>query len=270
MLHQMTSTASWPELLDGARPKQHILQLYLCRDEAFFGRAVALFAASGLKKQEGVILAATKAHRALLSPLLESHGIDIPAAEARGQLTIVDAETTLPRFMVNGMPDAADFKRIAAEVIGRVRRSGYSRVRWWGEIVNLLWEEGNVQAFIRLEELFDEVGRSHEIAIFCSMVLDPFDIEAHDVALPGALKTHSHLIPLEDYRKLEESVNRALIEVVGREKGEALRVLMSRSQNPHAHVPPPQAALLWLKRLVEQQAPEILGRARTYYYAPLR
>jgi hypothetical protein len=182
----------------------------------------------------------------------------------------VDAETTLPRFMVNGMPDAADFKRIAAEVIGRVRRSGYSRVRWWGEIVNLLWEEGNVQAFIRLEELFDEVGRSHEIAIFCSMVLDPFDIEAHDVALPGALKTHSHLIPLEDYRKLEESVNRALIEVVGREKGEALRVLMSRSQNPHAHVPPPQAALLWLKRLVEQQAPEILGRARTYYYAPLR
>ena len=264
----MTNDASWTELLDGSRPKQHILQLYLCSDEAFFGRAVALFAASGLKRQEGVILVATKAHRTILSPLLESHGIDVPAAEARGQLSILDAETTLPRFMVNGMPDAAGFKKIAAEAIGRMRRSGYSRVRWWGEMVNLLWEEGNVPAFIRLEELFDEVGRTHEIAIFCSVVMDPFDVEVHDLGLPGAMKAHSHLIPVEDYRRLEESVNRALIEVLGKEKGEALRVLMSRSQNPHAHVPAPQAAILWLKRLAEQHAPEILRRARAYYYAP--
>src|SRR5689334_5388538 len=120
----MTNDASWPELLDGSRPKQHILQLYLCQDEAFFGRAVARFTASGLKKQEGVILVATKAHQRILSPILESHGIDVPAAQARGQLTLVDAETTLSRFMVNGMPDAGGFKSIAAEVIDRVRRSG--------------------------------------------------------------------------------------------------------------------------------------------------
>ncbi|RPH37575.1 MAG: hypothetical protein EHM91_14875 [Planctomycetota bacterium] len=264
----MTKDPSWPELLEASQPKQHILQLYLCRDEAFFGRAVALFAASGLKKQEGVILVSTKAHWSTLSPLLESHGIDVPAAQARGQLSIVDAEDTLPRFMVNGMPDAPGFKRIAGEVIGRVRRSGYAKIRWWGEMVNLLWEAGNIQGFIRLEELFDEVGQEHALAIFCSVVMDPFDIEAHDVGLPGALKTHSHLIPVEHARRLEESMNRAMVDVLGAEKAAGLTVLIGKSQNPYAHVPAPQAAILWLKRLADGYAAAILAQARRYYYEP--
>lgn len=264
----MSENGSWPQLLDAAQPKEHVLQLYLCRDQSFFGRAVALFAAAGLKKQEGVILVATRPHSDALLPLLESHGVDVPAATARGQLTVLDAEQTLPRFLVRGMPDAGTFKGIAADVIAKVRKAGYRRVRWWGEMVNLLWEAGNVEGFVRLEEMFDDLAREHAIAIFCSVVMDPFDIEVHDISLPGALKTHSHVIPAEHYDRLEQSVNRALDDVLGAEGGRALRGLMAKSHHPYAHVPAPQAAILWLKRMASDRAGEILAKARRYYYEP--
>jgi hypothetical protein len=166
------------------------------------------------------------------------------------------------------MPDPEGFKRIAGQVIEKVRTAGFQHVRWWGEMVNLLWEAGNPQGFHRLEELFDEVAREHVISIFCSVVMDPFDLEVHDLGLPEALKTHSHLIPVEHYARLEQSVDRALHEVLGQEQGQAMKLLMSKSQHPHAQVPPPQAAILLLKRLVGQQAREILTRARRYYYTP--
>jgi hypothetical protein len=264
----LSQNGSWSELLEGSAPKQHILQLYLCRDQEFFGRAVALFAASGLKKREGVILLATKAHADALEPLLESHGIDVPKARAQGQLTIVDAEQTLPRFLVKGMPDPARFREIAETVIARVRQAGYPKVRWWGEMVNLLWEAGNVEGFIKLESLFDDLSREHSISIFCSVVMDPFDIEVHDISLPEALRTHSHLIPVEHYDRLDDSVSRALIDVLGPEQGKALKLLMSKSQHPHAQVPPPQANILLLKRMAADRAGTILAKARDYYYAP--
>jgi len=265
----MSSNEVWSELLAGSKPKQHIVQLYLCRDEEFFGRAIALFAASGLKKNEGVILVATPAHWKGLRPLLEAHGIDVPEMQARGQLTVLDAAATLPRFLVDGMPDPEAFKEIAGQVIGKVRAAGFQNVRWWGEMVNLLWEAGNPKGFHRLEELFDEVAREQSISIFCSVVMDPFDVEAHELGLPEALKTHSHLIPVEHYARLEQSVDRALIEVLGEEQGQAMRILMKNSQLPHAHVPAPQSAILLLKRLVALHAREILTRARRYYYAPV-
>jgi hypothetical protein len=65
----------------------------------------------------------------------------------QAQLTLLDADETLPRFMLEGMPDGDVFKEIAAGVIERARAGGrYPKVRWWGEMVNVLWEQGNTPA----------------------------------------------------------------------------------------------------------------------------
>jgi hypothetical protein len=41
------------------------------------------------------------------------------------------------------MPDAPVFLGLAADVIGQARTGGrYQKVRWWGEMVNVLWERG--------------------------------------------------------------------------------------------------------------------------------
>src|SRR5436190_23865031 len=135
----------WSRLLASAGPRDHIVQLY--QDQDFLNRAVCRFAAGAISNGEGVILVPTAAHWEAFRPRLEAEGVDIKSAQSRGQLTVVDADELLPRFMREAMPEAPVFLGLAADVIENARSEGrYPKVRWWGEMVNILWEQGNVAA----------------------------------------------------------------------------------------------------------------------------
>src|SRR3954465_4104616 len=84
-------------LLASAGPRDHIVQLY--QDQDFLNRAVCRFAAGAIAKGEGVILVPTMAHWDACRPRLGAGGVGVRAAQGRGQLTIVDADELLPRFM---------------------------------------------------------------------------------------------------------------------------------------------------------------------------
>ena len=62
-------------------------------------------------------------------------------------------------------------------------------MRWWGEMVNVLWERGDAAASMGLEDLFDQLGKKHDIAIFCSFLMDNFDGEVHAHMLPRLGRT---------------------------------------------------------------------------------
>ena len=130
----------WCSLLNSAAPSDHIVQLY--QDQQFLNRAVCRFAAAAIANGEGVILVPTVAHWDAFRPRLESEGVDVKAAENRGQLTVVDADNLLPTFMRDGMPDSPVFLGLAQSVVSQARGDGrYPKVRWWGEMVNILWSE---------------------------------------------------------------------------------------------------------------------------------
>ena len=259
-------TPPYAELLRKPADTDHIVQLY--KDHRFLAEAVAVFIGTGMRSGEGAIVVATPDHWSALEPLLTGQGIDVPAAQARGQLAVLDAGQTLPQFMANGMPNAEIFRRLATEVITRVKNAGFPKVRWWGEMVNLLWESGNVNAFVRLEELFTEVGRAHSVAVFCSVSMDPFDVESHETGLPGAMRTHSHMIPAEHYGKLRTSVERAMTEVLGETQAKSIVALIALNAHPYAKTPAPQSTVLWLHKHAPQFAGEILARAGRYYAPP--
>src|ERR1700704_3854441 len=123
---------SWDGLLAAAGPRDHIVQLY--QDQEFLNRAVCRFAAGAIANGEGVILVPTAAHWEAFRPRLEAEGVDVKAAQGRGQLSIVDADDLMPGFMREAVPDGPLFLGMAAEVIARARGGGrYPRVRWWGE-----------------------------------------------------------------------------------------------------------------------------------------
>ena len=118
------------------------------------------------------------AHWDAFYPHLEAEGVDVKAAQGRGQLTVIDADKVLPSFMQGPMPDAPVFLGLAGEAVARARGAGrYPRVGWWGEMVNILWERGKVAASMGMEDLFDQFGHKQEIAIFCSFVMDNFNGE---------------------------------------------------------------------------------------------
>jgi hypothetical protein len=120
---------------------------------------------------------------------------------------------------------------------------------------------------MNLEDLFDQLAHQHDIAIFCSFLMDNFDGEVHARMLPRLGTNHSHLVPVEDYARLERAVADALREVVGAEEARALEDrLLSDYRQPFA-MPRPQALLLALRQAVPTVADPVLQRSRELYAA---
>ena len=244
-----------------------MVQLY--QDQDFLNRAVCRFAAAALANGEGLILVPTVEHWNAFRPRLVSEGVDVEAAQRRGQLTIVDADELLPRFMRGAMPDAPVFLGLAGEVVARTRGAGsYRKVRWWGEMVNVLWERGNVAASMNLEDLFDQLAHKHDIAIFCSFLMDNFNGEIHTRMLPRLGQNHSHLIPVEDYARLERSVADALRETVGPDEARVLESQLLAKYDAPFNMPRAQALLLALRQAIPAVADTVLARSRNLYSGP--
>jgi hypothetical protein len=262
----LDSFAPWGGLLASAGPRDHIVQLY--QDQQFLNRAVCRFAASALANGEGVILVPTAAHWEAFKPRLEAEGVDIEQARDCGQLTVVDADHLLPQFMRDAMPDAPVFLGLAGEVIAQARGGGrYPKIRWWGEMVNVLWERGDVAASMQLEDQFDRLAHEHEIAIFCSFVMDNFDGDVHARMLPRLGQNHSHLIPVEDYARLERAVAGALRETVGADEARVIEEeLLPKYPSPF-QMPRSQALLLALRETLPVVADAVLTRSRKIYHA---
>jgi hypothetical protein len=254
----------WDHILAHAAPQDHIVHLY--QDQDFLNRVVCRFAAAALANGEGVILVPTLAHWNAFRPRLEAEGVDIKGAQKSGQLNIVDADELLPRFMQHAMPDGPMFLGLAGEVIAKTRAAGrFSNVRWWGEMVNVLWERGDVAASMNLEDLFDRVSREQNIAVFCSFLMDNFNGDVHTHMLPRLGDNHSHLIPVEDYGRLERAVADALRETVGPDEAVILQdSLLTQYQAPFK-MPPAQALLLALRQTLPTVAETVLQRSRSLY-----
>lgn len=252
----------WKRLLAEPGPDGHIVQLY--QDSDFYSEAISHFAAEGLVRGESIILVATQDNWSRISPRLQSKGFDVPDLFDRGQLTLLDANATLPKFMSGGMPDGTIFKPLARETIQKARCGGrYPAVRWWGEMVNVLYVEGNGTASNRLEEFFDQVAHEETIAIFCSFQMDKYDPQIYDEALGNVCRTHSHLIPTADYSAHRAAVNQAIADVVGPIKGPLLRSLVSWHAANTA-MPSSQLMLLWVKQALPQHFSDVLERAKQY------
>ena len=256
------SNTDWKRLLADPGADGHIVQLY--QDPDFYGEAITHFTVEGLARGESIILVATDPNWRNISERLERKGFRTDDLFERGQLTRLNANETLPRFMSNGMPDGSIFKPLAHETIEKARRGGkYPRVRWWGEMVNVLYVGGNGEASDRLEQFFDEVAHEATIAIFCSFLMDRYDPHIYDQAFGNVCRTHSHVIPTEDYTRQREAVNKAIIDVIGRIDSRLLRSIAEwRASGPG--MPTSQQTLLWVKETMPQHFSSVLERAKEH------
>ena len=190
----MPIQAPWRNLVAEPVKHDHLVQVY--RDERVLVEAVALFASAAISRHEAVILIATGAHAGKVERSLESEGLEIEELKRWGQLTILEAEDVLARFMVDGMPDPDLFKGVIRELVGSVKGTGrrFRAVRAYGEMVDLLWS-ANLPAAIRLEELWNEVILEHSISLFCAYALDGEG--QSEQMFPADIRVlHNHLIPV--------------------------------------------------------------------------
>jgi hypothetical protein len=78
--------------------------------------------------------------------------------------------------MVESMPDAARFEATMGELVSRAAQ-GPRELRIYGEMVAVLWDQGNVAAAIALEDLWNDLATRHPFSLFCAYPVSAFDTE---------------------------------------------------------------------------------------------
>lgn len=183
---------------------KHEVQFY--ESEGYLTEVVSRFIREGVAAGEPVIIIAASEHRESLTAALRDDGFDVDSSVRVGKLVFLDARNTLSTFMVGGMPDDESFKKQIGGVIekARVRKPG-ATVRAFGEMVDLLWRDGNSEAAVRLEELWNQLAATHDFALLCGYTMSNFDGEAHTGKFEYVCGQHTHVKPTEQYSKASDS-----------------------------------------------------------------
>jgi DNA-binding NarL/FixJ family response regulator len=156
-------------------PHRHEVQFY--SDDAVFLDTFARFIAVALKSGDAVIAVITESHRESLVLRLKTQGLDVDAATQHGRYIPLDVDKTLATFMVNDIPDEALFFEVVGSLIEAAAKGvtgQHPRVVACGECSPLLWAKGKSHAAIRLEQLWDEVGKTFGVDILCGYSLSGF------------------------------------------------------------------------------------------------
>jgi PAS domain S-box-containing protein len=181
----------------------HTVQFY--ENEDFLAAAVADYLAEGLQRGEHAVVIATEEHRTAFSRRLGVKGIDVQAAVRHGQLTLLDAAETLRMFMVGGRADRKRFREVIEAVLENCyRRDRMAGIRLFGEMVDILWREGNTDGAIRLEELWNEVGEAHSFNLLCAYSIGNFYKAADTEKFREVCAQHSRVLPAHRHTEADE------------------------------------------------------------------
>ena len=181
---------------------EHFVQFY--ESDEFFLNSLSPFVGAGLREGDAVILAATKSHLEGLESRLLAQGFDLTAALASGQYVPLDAEKTLTQIVVDGALSPQSFMGLIGGTVAQAAE-GRRRVRIFGELVALLWADGNYETAITLERLWNDLGKVHPFSLFCAYPMNGFGKETLAEPLAHVCASHSRVIPAESYAALTDS-----------------------------------------------------------------
>lgn len=128
---------------------------------------VVHFVAEGLAQQGRAVVVATPEHRFAIESSLVARGLDPYSPPVAGRLVFLDASAMLQTFMTRQGPDRDLFM---AHVGRRILNagSGGAPLRVFGEMVGLLWEAGDVQGAIELEEIWNALVARLGFDLLCA------------------------------------------------------------------------------------------------------
>src|ERR1700688_3604171 len=186
----------------------HSVQFYA--DDSFLLDGLSRFIGTALGAGDAAIVVATQAHREALERRLQAHGLSTAKAMRQGRFIVLDATETLQKFMVEGFPDATRFREVLSSVVVRARSAVEqgARVVAFGEMVALLWEDGKYDAAIRLEQLWNELGKEHSFFLHCAYPIKSFAHDHHREPFLKICSEHSDVIPSDSFTALNSQEQR--------------------------------------------------------------
>jgi signal transduction histidine kinase len=192
-----------PNLSPEIQLNTHSVQFY--EEDSFLLDSLTKLIGTTLIAGDVAFVVATPAHREGLAARLKALGLDLEVSAKRGQYCAFDAAETLAGFMVNGVLNSDLFHSFMRYILSSVRDSAENkrrRVVFFGEMVALLCAEGDIDAALKLERLWNELIHSHSFQLHCAYPMKLFAQEDHSQAFLALCAEHTHIVPTEEYTTL--------------------------------------------------------------------
>jgi PAS domain S-box-containing protein len=261
----------------------HVVHLY----EADFSLVdqTAQLLSNSLLAGDAVVVVATDKHRQAFARELESL-VEMSEALKQGRYLSLDAAETLSQILVEGFPHPVRFKGLIGGVISKAiqaSRTGEPCVTVFGEMVALLWAEGNYQAAIRLEQLWNDLRDQLPFSLQCSYPMRGFEKHEHTELFMRICAEHSAVIPVgpggvlanEDERlrtiaSLQQKLHVLEHEKALRESEQRFRLLVEAVQDYAIFMLDPQGRVsswnIGAERIKGYKASEIIGEHFSRFY----
>jgi signal transduction histidine kinase len=172
-------------------PHDHQVGIYVDAEHLVAG--VVDLIAPGLLGDDSAVVVATELHRRAIVGELHQRGIDVPGEQARGRLFLIDAAELLRTFRSPEGPHPRRFREQVTEVVEQARAAG-ERVRIFGEMVTLLWDEGDIAGALALEDLWNELLAGVPATLLCGYPEDAFAHARSTDDFRAVCERHSEVI----------------------------------------------------------------------------
>lgn len=167
--------------------------VHFSRGDEDFVRTAGRFLREGLINGDSCVAVATREHLAQLDAHLREAGLDPNALSAEYRYIPLRAEEMLATFF-DAQGGGVHRERFHHQ-FGMLMQQAAARgqpVRLFGEMVSLLAEQGSPAAAIELEELWNELSRTHSFTLFCSYNVSPFTENPRYRKLLHGVHSHVH------------------------------------------------------------------------------
>ena len=180
------------DLLD--RPHHaHLVQFYESDDQLV--ESLSQYLLAGLAAGEPLVLIATPAHRSAFAAALTAKGFDAETLVASDRLTMLDARETLALFMRDDVPVPELFYNTVGALLRRVRTQHHATtIRAYGEMVDVLWRDGNSSAALALEGLWNVLAQQQMFSLYCAYAIGQFYRNDGGPGIEAVCATHSHVL----------------------------------------------------------------------------
>jgi|SRR5579859_2157676 len=165
------------------------------QDEALIQRLRGIVK-SAVETGNSALIVATEKHRAQLVSELENSGLDVSGLAQDKRLNLHDAREILSKLIVDKLPDPGIFRATIGNLVAESKRTAWNAQRGltvFGEMVALLWEDGDYQAALQVEELWNDLLNNQAFHLHCAYprhILQNGDA----VMLRAICDGHSHVI----------------------------------------------------------------------------
>jgi hypothetical protein len=174
--HRLRRPSEWPA--SAAHPA-HSMQFYDGDDQLV--AAVADFLAPAVIGSDPVAVIATAEHWQQFEARLVALGCDPVAGRADGRIQVFDARQALESLMVDGVVVENRFTDEVCPLVAGASR-GPARLRVYGEMVDLLWREGDLAGVVLLEQCWNRLLASVPCDLHCAYAVPLTDLHRGSIA----------------------------------------------------------------------------------------